>query len=252
MDNILASGISTYDHLAVFDKIAKARIDMIEIESLLVYIIDTVPSSALQTIAEQFNVMGYKGWSLTTSDSEKRSLIKKAIELHRYKGTPWAIKEALKSVGYAGASIQEHVGINYDGQYNYDGEVSYGTSNWAKFAVQLDLGDNKGISSDQITTIVALINEYKNVRSHLITVSFAASLEDSVNVIDDDIEFTIDAGDAEDTMFDVIQFDGSNNYDGAVSYGAFGDIIESNILLVRTVDNEYVRCSSESMLCDRS
>lgn len=252
MDNILASGISTYDHLAVFDKIAKARIDMIEIESLLVYIIDTVPSSALQTIAEQFNVMGYKGLSLTTSDSEKRSLIKKAIELHRYKGTPWAIKEALKSVGYAGATIQEHVGINYDGQYNYDGEVSYGTSNWAKFAVQLDLGGNKGISSDQITTIVALINEYKNVRSHLITVSFASSLEDSVNVIDDDIEFTIDAGDAEDTMFDVIQFDGSNNYDGAVSYGSFGDIIESNILLVRTVDNEYVRCSSESMLCDRS
>lgn len=252
MDNILASGISTYDHLAVFDKIAKARIDMIEIESLLVYIIDTVPSSALQTIAEQFNVMGYKGWSLTTSDSEKRSLIKKAIELHRYKGTPWAIKEALKSVGYAGATIQEHVGINYDGQYDYDGDVSYGTSNWAKFSIQLDLGDNKGISSDQITTIVALINEYKNVRSHLITVSFAATLEDSVSIDDEEGEFTIDLGTAEDTMFDVIQFDGQFNFDGTYKYGSFGEQVELISFLVKSVDNEYVKCSSESMTCDRS
>ena len=252
MSNILASSISNRDHLAVFDRLAKARFDMIEIEALLVYIIDTVPASALQALAEQFDVMGYKGWSLVNNDADRRMLIKKAIELHRYKGTPWAIKEALKSVGYAGAIIQEHVGAIYDGQYDYDSEISYGAANWAKFSVKLDIGDDKGITADQLTTIVALINEYKNVRSHLITVSFASTLEDSVNVSDDDIEFTIDAGDAEDTMFDVIQFDGSNNYDGAVSYGAFGDIIESNTVLVRTVDNEYVRCSSESMLCDRS
>ena len=225
---------------------AKARIDMIEIESLLVYIIDTVPSSALQTIAEQFNVMGYKGWSLTTSDSEKRSLIKKAIELHRYKGTPWAIKEALKSVGYAGATIQEHVGINYDGQYDYDGEVSYGTSNWAKFAVQLDLGDNKGISSDQITTIVALINEYKNVRSHLITVSFAASLEDSVTISDEESSFTVDAGTYDDDLVNIINFNGVHNFDGSSKYGSLGDSIEYSML--RLVNASRIDITSDNSM----
>lgn len=252
MDNILASGISTREHLAVFDRLAKARMDMIEIEALLVYIIDTVPASALQLLAEQFNVMGYKGWALTTTEAERRSLIKKAIELHRYKGTPWAIKEALKSVGYAGASILEHAGASYDGQYDYNSEINYGAADWAKFVVQLDIGDDKGITSDQITTIVALINEYKNVRSHLITVLFASTLEDSVNVHDEEESFTIDVGTAEDTMFDVIQFDGQFNFDGTYKYGAFGEHVELIFFLVKSVDNEHVKCSSESMTCDRS
>lgn len=226
MDNILASGISTRDHLAVFDRLAKARIDMIEIEALLVYIIDTVPASALPLLADQFSVMGYRGWTLTTTEAERRSLIKRAIELHSYKGTPWAIKEALKSVGYAGASIQEHAGANYDGQYDYDGEINHGAANWAKFAVQLDIGDDKGITSDQITTIVALINEYKNVRSQLITVSFSATLEDRVSVDDEEGEFTVDVGTAEDTMFDIIQYDGQFSFDGTYKYGAFGEQVE--------------------------
>lgn len=252
MSNILASSISNRDHLAVFDRLAKARFDMIEIEALLVYIIDTVPASALQMLAEQFDVMGYKGWSLVNNDADRRMLIKKAIELHRYKGTPWAIKEALKSGGYAGATIQEHAGASYDGQYDYDGEINHGAANWAKFAVQLDIGNDKGITSDQITTIVALINEYKNVRSHLITVSFAATLEDSVSIDDEEGEFTIDSGTAEDTMFDVIQFDGQFNFDGTYKYGSFSEQVELIFFLVKSVDNEYVKCSSESMTCDRS
>jgi phage tail P2-like protein len=54
--------------------------------------------------------LGYKGWKLANTEDDKRSLIKKAIELHRYKGTVWAVKEAMKSIGFTDAVLIEHTG----------------------------------------------------------------------------------------------------------------------------------------------
>ncbi len=42
--------------------------------------------------------MGYEGWLNTKTDDEKRALIKKAIELHRYKGTKYALNNVLNSL----------------------------------------------------------------------------------------------------------------------------------------------------------
>jgi len=44
-DNILADSISGIPHLAAFDKVAFTRMNSIEIDSLLVYIIDTRAAS---------------------------------------------------------------------------------------------------------------------------------------------------------------------------------------------------------------
>ena len=69
----------------VFDELF-ARFQDIDTDVLLVYLVDTIDSSALVHLADQFHIMGYEGWLNTKTDDEKRALIKKAIELHRYKG----------------------------------------------------------------------------------------------------------------------------------------------------------------------
>ena len=53
----------------------------------------------LDLLAWQRHIEGYE---LAQSMEEKRSLIKRAIELHRYKGTPYAIKEVLRALGLEG------------------------------------------------------------------------------------------------------------------------------------------------------
>jgi phage tail P2-like protein len=104
----------------------------------------------LDLLAWQFHIEGYEQAQNT---EEKRNLIKNAIELHRYKGTPYAIKKAFQALGLD-ASLQEW--------FDYNG-------NPYKFKVLV-----KSIIQDEDTYIrlTKLINEYKNVRSWLDAISF--------------------------------------------------------------------------------
>lgn len=53
----------------------------------------------LAHLAWQFHVMGVEGWDFVPDTIEaKRDLIRNAIELHRYKGTRWAVETALSRV----------------------------------------------------------------------------------------------------------------------------------------------------------
>lgn len=243
MANILATGISNVEHLKVFDQIAEERLAELDLSVLLIYMIDTVPAAALPILAEQLDVLGYKGWRFVTdntvvippesivndfgtrvtSDSgtleassclydfvvnleatdvdrpdpavleaQQRELIKSAIELHRFKGTPWSIKEALRRVGFGGAEIIEGVGQFYDGTFYHNGAVTYsGASNWACFRVVFDLGNIKGINAQQTADLQALIAEYKNARSKLVDLAFKKSIEETVD-ISEEFTFTIE------------------------------------------------------------
>jgi P2-related tail formation protein len=237
MSNILASGISNIPHLKVFDQIAEERLAEIDLMRLLIYMIDTVNADALPILAEQFDVLGYKGWRFVTDntvvvpsetilyafksrvladsgtfeadsclleiieslaavdfevpdpaflEAQQRELIKSAIELHRYKGTPWSIKEALRRIGFGGAEILEGVGQFYDGSFFHNAAVTYsGLANWACFRVIFDLGNLKGINEQQTVDLQALIAEYKNARSRLVDLAFSKSINDTVNMVDE-------------------------------------------------------------------
>ena len=72
------------------------RLGTLDLTPLLVYIIDHVDSSALPHLAWQFHI---EGWELAQTEQEKRIFIKRAIELHRYKGTLFGIKTACTLAG---------------------------------------------------------------------------------------------------------------------------------------------------------
>ena len=115
--------------------------------TLILSRIDELPEPILDLLAWQFHI---EGWELASSIDEKRNLIKSAIELHRYKGTKWAIKKVLEALNLSG-DIKEW--------FEYGGEPY-------KFKVDLGIQDRE-ITPELRDKLVALINEYKNERSWL-------------------------------------------------------------------------------------
>lgn len=210
------------------------RLGSLDLTPLLLYLVDQAEATALPHLAEQFSVMGYDGWLLTTNDDERRELIKKAIELHRHKGTPWAVKEAIKAVGYADVEIKEHFPKRYhDGSFNHDRSDFYGIpgAQWALFRVIVDLGLDKGLTQAASDLIRGGVHAYKNQRSWVQHIGFRTRLTDQVELRDD---FTLKANhQAQEVVLDPAAGDplgatiryrsfhnGLRQYNGATYHGA--------------------------------
>ena len=162
-------------------------------------------------LGEQFDVMGYKGWNLCNSDTERRALIKRAIELHRYKGTKWAVQEALKSIGFEDIKITEHV-----------------NGHWARFSLDVD-NETVVIDSAGFTKIIAMVEEYKNVRSVLDSVNIRITVnEDAIVFADNDSGSVEDEIEETDTIVfsGGLYYDGTENYDGSNDHSGDADIAE--------------------------
>lgn len=215
-DIILASGIADVPHLGAFDLLVKKRFDDVQLDALLVYLIDVVSEDALPYLAEQFDVLGYKGMRLATTTAQKREVIKRAIELHRFKGTVWAVKEALKTIGYPDAVLTEH--------------VQSGPHGWATFRILINAGNNP-ISAQAIEELVKMIDEYKNVRSHLLDISYLISFDgDSITLSDESYE-----GPAVEDTDDLFvggdfRYNGLYTYNGDRNYSTDTDIITLQII----------------------
>jgi hypothetical protein len=121
------------------------RLDALDLSVLLTDLIDMVTAEALPLLAEQFHVLGDEGWALAVTEDQRRSLIKNAIALHRYKGTPWAIHQALISLGLENpdlgwpAEVVEGLHrLTYNGTRTYNGWFVYGDrAKWAHYRVVL-------------------------------------------------------------------------------------------------------------------
>ncbi len=167
-----------------------------------------------------------KAVSLEEMILQQRELIKSAIELHRYKGTPWSIKEALRRIGFGGAEILEGVGQYYDGTFLHNGTVTYsGANNWANFRVIFDLGNVKGINSAQTADLIALINEYKNARSRLVDLAFVKNIEDTVNMVDE-VAFNIVLPALADSF--VPFYNAEQRYNGVVEHSGYSEEVTAN------------------------
>jgi len=141
------------------DKVIKELLPLIE-KVLIVPNIDNAPSNILDLLAWQFHLEGYE---LAQTDEQKRNMIKKAIELHRYKGTKWAIKGVLEALGLSG-EIKEW--------FEYDGEPF-------KFKIYL----NSALKSDNdYKKMLSLVKEYKNERSWLDSIGLLRSYNSDISI----------------------------------------------------------------------
>ena len=210
--SILADSIQGIPHLAAFDLLVKQRLTGLELDTLLVYLIDTVEADGLPYLAAHFDVLGYKGLRLATNEQEQREIIKKAIELHRYKGTLWAVREALSSIGFGDVLIEEHV-----------------SNHWAKFRITIDLG-NRSVNVLEIEELVKMVTEYKNARSHLEDISYTVTfLDDSVTITDDLSDAEAVDNDDSITAGGDARHDGKIYRDGSHNYSRDADVLTIEI-----------------------
>ena len=78
-----------------------------DLSVMAVYLVDQVRASLLPVLADQFSLLDEAVWGLAESNGTKRALIKGSIELHRYKGTPWSIREVFRLLGFGEVVIHE-------------------------------------------------------------------------------------------------------------------------------------------------
>lgn len=161
-----------------------ARLSALPVETPLVNLFDLVDASALASLGEQFHVMGVEGWNLAATEAARRSLLKKAIEMHRHKGTPWAVEEALRATGFAGAEVREGGGLcAHDAELAHNGAGTYASGNrWAVFDIEINLGESAGIDAAGRARIRETVNAWKNARSHLRALSWRTAAEDTLAV----------------------------------------------------------------------
>lgn len=242
MDNILASAVARVPHIAALDELFASRLEALDLTPLLVYSIQTVPAAVLMDLARQFDLMGPGGWDLAVTEADKRALIQGAIELHKRKGTPWAVKESIKRVGYTDVQLIEHVSsgsVLYNGVYTYNASQTYGGGFWADFRAKITVPDSVPLSVTDRAKIAAMIEEYKNVRSRLVDITFGLVFTENP-AYTDELEVAQDPVGDPEYLTPGAYYNGAVLYAGAVNYNKGQDpctlkIYQNGILITTEI-----------------
>lgn len=155
----------------------------------IIMITDSVPATALPFFSDHFSLFD-DGWAFAVSETEQRELIKEAIEIHRHKGTPWAIKRVLKLLGFGDCELIERAGfLEHNSTIRHDGTHRYGYGgDWTHYQL--------------ITPTLMSIADAERIRTLLIDV---APLRCKLTSIKIPI-----------THNSAIRHDGTYNYDGVI------------------------------------
>ncbi|MBL0877907.1 phage tail protein I [Serratia ureilytica] len=143
------------------------RLQDLDLTPLLVYLIDLTEVSALPWLAEQLSLTGDNGWSLAESDSARRAMLKNAIELHRYKGTPWSVREVIRRLGFGEVELKEggdgldpHIAVQFPKE-----------TLWAVYRVML----RQPITNDQAKLLRRTLDAFAPARCALASLDFTAA-----------------------------------------------------------------------------
>ena len=127
----------------------------------LIMLIDITPKSALTAFADHFSLIG-DGWEFAKGETEQRELIKGAIQIHRHKGTPWAIKRTLALLGFGDCELEERFGYyEHDRTIYHNGTNRYGyAGHWTHYRLLMQ----KPISKAEAINIKALLLDVAPLR----------------------------------------------------------------------------------------
>lgn len=125
------------------------RITGLDAAPVFVYDPANVPAAALPWLADQFNVVGPL-WRYLPGEAARREAIRNAVQWHRAKGSPWAIQEALRWIGY-------HVDV----------VTEYSTATrWTEYELRFATPPDP----DAVAEIVALARFAAPARAHLVRI----------------------------------------------------------------------------------
>lgn len=143
-----------------------ARLQDIDLTPLLVYLVDLTEVTALPWLADQLAITGDNGWNLAESEDARRALIKNAIELHRYKGTPWSVRQVIRNLGFGEVELRE-------GNDRLDPAIAAKYpegSHWALYQVILSVT----VTNDQAALLRRTLDLFAPARCELASLDFTS------------------------------------------------------------------------------
>ncbi len=167
--NVIASAISDNELARAFSELVADRWDNWDLSEFLPYLVDTVAPSALPYLADQFDIDGLQGFGMAETEQQQRDIIKKSIALHKFIGTPWAIREACRTVGFPIVILEEGVTAQPGGPESPE--------DWARFRVFVKADDSRLLTVEESRKIRLFVEFYKNERSHLVEVGFYQKMD---------------------------------------------------------------------------
>ena len=186
MDNrhVIASSLADNELARAFSELVAERWDNFDITPFMAYLVDSCEASVLPYLADQFDVAGLQGFEIAESEERQRALIKRSIALHKFIGTPWAIREACRTIGFPIIVLDE--GITIGEPTDHD---------WAQFRVIVQADTDRAVPKGIFIKLRLFIEFYKNERSHLVDLGFFQSFKDEYvfnNPVDERDELTIE------------------------------------------------------------
>lgn len=171
-NRIIASALSDNELARAFSELVALRWDNWDLSVYLPYLVDTCAASVLPYLADQFDVEGLQGFAMAVDEDQQREIIKKSIALHKFIGTPWAIREACRTVGFPVIYLEEGVPAIPGGPESPE--------DWARFRVLVEADNNRHITVEEAQRMRLFVEFYKNERSHLVELGFYQPLRDQL------------------------------------------------------------------------
>lgn len=136
--------------------------------------IDTADEPLLSTLAWHFSLTHEWLWKLAESLTAKRELLKIATKLHQKKGTPWAVRNIIRALGFGEVEIIEGAGIRYrDGSHYRHGYKNHGgfSATWPCYSIVF----REPITNDLAELLKRAIPEYAPERCQLVKLDYRAA-----------------------------------------------------------------------------
>ncbi|MDU9392157.1 phage tail protein [Pseudomonas sp. zfem002] len=168
----LPSALAGDERFSLLAELLAESMSDLDLNAMLVYLVDLVKPRVLPFLADQFSLLDETAWLLAESSDARRNLIKSAAELHRYKGTPWAIREVIRLLGFGEVTLQEGLSNRVrDGSIRRDGEYVHGDpSAWPCYRVFLQ----RPLTNDQAALVRRLMLSVAPARCRLVSLDFTA------------------------------------------------------------------------------
>ena len=136
-DSLLIPALRSDATMQAIESLTRRLLDQ-RVPAVVVMDIDNLPPSAIQHMAEQLSILDEPAWELAETDAARRNLLKRAFELHRFKGTSYAVRLVFSMLGLGDVQILEGRGGKYrDGTYIRNGFIvrADASEQWAVYRV---------------------------------------------------------------------------------------------------------------------
>lgn len=159
-----------------------ARLETLPVEKAITHLVDAVDEQLLPQLAHGWHVADLDGWRLADTPEKRRALLRRAIALHRKKGTPWAVKTAIEAAGFGAHSrlVEGRTMRRYDGSLYADGAEIYGGHSWAEYQIEADLCETGGLDPAIAESVAKLVKEWAPVSRHLTRLTWRAEVSERV------------------------------------------------------------------------